>query len=430
MATIKPTMNPGVIWARSAAIGNVTPPPQLKIDTGYFFAEKPLHDNFNSKLQQTDTMMVHIQENGITTWDAVTDYQEGGYTKEGTITYMAINPDVAVIPYANKNKQPAITPTYWERIYPTKKSVANDLINGDFQVWQRGVAFLGITTTSEFTADRWMAFCMDPTDSISVKRSSHAYTATNIEVGNHDVAPFWLVINASGLSDQINLQQRIENPVQFANKTYTVSFQTKGIDIDSSHITIAARIVAVRGGVEIKVGTYSMGTVVSRPAVTGTRQKFVFTIDVPWAASDDMGDYDESYMELNIVMGKDAFFSTTSMFHITEVKLERGAVATSFEGRSREEELSLCQRYYQQAAGQTEVRGYTDLTSNYVAQTITFATLMRTTPTIVLTTFASTNLDILGLAFPRPDGFVYSAKAAVAPGFLMVECRYTADAEI
>lgn len=428
MATIKPTMHPGVIWARSAAIGNVTPPPQLKIDTGYFFAEKPLHDNFNSKLQQTDTMLVHIQENGITTWDAVTDYQEGGYTKEGTITYMAINPDVAVIPYANKNKQPSLTPTYWERIYPTKKSIANDLINGDFQVWQRGVAFLGITT-SEFTADRWTALCTNPIDSIIVKKSTHVYTDINIEAGHHDVAPYWLAINASGLTNQINLQQKVENPVQFANNTYTVSFQAKGVDIDSSHVTIAARIIAVRAGVNLTIGAYSMGTVVSRPAVTGTRRKLVFTIDVPWAHLDDMGDYDESYMELNIVMGKDTFFSTSSVFHLTEIKLERGAVATSFEGRSREEELSLCQRYYQEAAGQTEVRGYTDLTSNYIAQTISFATLMRTTPTMVLTTFSSTNVTNLGLAFPQPDGFVYSVEAT-APGFCLVACRYTADAEL
>lgn len=107
-ATLKPIMNPAVIWGRASAPGDVTPVPQTKINSGYLFGEKPLHEHFNAKLQDTDTMLTHMQENGIATWDTITEYQAGGLTMSVGLLYRAIQ--VAL------NKPPETEPLFWALI--------------------------------------------------------------------------------------------------------------------------------------------------------------------------------------------------------------------------------------------------------------------------------------------------------------------------
>tara|TARA_R100000234_G_scaffold97304_1_gene65682 strand:+ start:2108 stop:3238 length:1131 start_codon:yes stop_codon:yes gene_type:complete len=54
------------------------------------------------------------------------------------------------------------------------------------------------------------------------------------------------------------------------------------------------------------------------------------------------------------VGGVNAVNSTSNNIYLTGVQLEVGSVATDFEHRSFSQELTLCQRYYQQIAGKTD----------------------------------------------------------------------------
>ena len=89
--------------------------------------------------------------------------------------------------------------------------------------------------------------------------------------------------------------------------------------------------------------------------------------------------------------------STSNVFYITGAQLEVGDTATEFEHRSFDEELILCQRYYQKSYvyetapgtatqhGSWSTGGHQGGTSTaYVEGVINFERLMRATPTITL----------------------------------------------
>jgi hypothetical protein len=84
-------------------------------------------------------------------------------------------------------------------------------------------------------------------------------------------------------------------------------------------------------------------------------------------------------------------------FYITGVQLEVGTQATSFEYRQYQQELSLCQRYYQRVAPTT---GFTDMAYGYCANTTEttvgfyFRTSMRAAPSALETTGTAANYAI------------------------------------
>ena len=151
MATSKPTLTPATIWARSAATGDVTAPSQGLIDSGYKFADKPHHNHFNSKLKNTDTMLVHIQENGLPTWDANTAYQVGALTLSGGLLYQSKT--------ANTNKTPATSASDWDEIFLTAGSTGGGVwastttyVIGDVATYG-GIAYIALTASTNKRPD-------------------------------------------------------------------------------------------------------------------------------------------------------------------------------------------------------------------------------------------------------------------------------------
>ncbi len=171
----------------------------------------------------------------------------------------------------------------------------NLLINGDFQVWQRGTSFSAVG----YTADRWD--CKTASTTIS-KSSRYGRPALRITPSTT-----WRCI-----------AQYIENPNKLSGKTVTFS-----VKYNSS---MPCNIQIVHNGV-VLLTISNMGT--------GYNYTLTGTVTLPTIAASDI---------LYVRFGnRDTYDSTIDVEYI---KLEEGTIATPFVSRPFAEELAMCQRYY------------------------------------------------------------------------------------
>ena len=77
MAQSKPVMLPADIWGSSANAANKQKPNQTKLDSGWVYGEKPPHNEFNWWWELVGQMLVHLQQNGVASWDEDTIYNDG-----------------------------------------------------------------------------------------------------------------------------------------------------------------------------------------------------------------------------------------------------------------------------------------------------------------------------------------------------------------
>jgi hypothetical protein len=116
-------------------------------------------------------------------------------------------------------------------------------------------------------------------------------------------------------------------------------------------------------------------------------------------------------------------------FYVTGVQLEVGTQATSFEYRQYQQELALCQRYYQ--TGIFSMSGYFGAVGS-VGYSMQAPVVMRTTPTVVFTDTLNTNTNAgtsqanLG---PTASSVAGEAVVSGAGGFRFAR-TYTSSAEL
>ena len=217
----------------------------------------------------------------------------------------------------------------------------NLIINGGFDVWQRGTSFSGLSVYSYF-ADRWQC-------AISTTCSRSTDTPTD-EGFNYSAK-----LEAGSGGNILRMMLEDSNKLLGSN-SFTFSFWIKGS-------------VASTGGMDV-----------------GDQQSKSFSITTSWTK------ITQNFTEISTTAhggtANDYFDITSSVagdFYITGVQLELGSVATDFEHRSYGEELALCQRYFQQWAddGTTTLLASGYVVNNAIAQfNFKFNGEMRTAPTM------------------------------------------------
>jgi len=198
-----------------------------------------------------------------------------------------------------------------------KSGRKNLLINGGFDVWQRGTSFTS-TSVNEYSADRFRTEGYG----LSTTISRQSFTAGQTDVPNFPTY-FCRVATSTVSAGQFwGFQQRLETPqVMSYGQTVTVSFWVK----------------ATTGTLASGAFTYGLdSSKSSSPALTTTWQKITNTFTCGLS-----GNYSSFYL---VYLGAG---SAAISVDIAQVQLELGSVATDFEHRSYGEELALCQRYYQ-----------------------------------------------------------------------------------
>lgn len=224
----------------------------------------------------------------------------------------------------------------------------NAVINGGFDIWQRGTSVVGINGIGAYTADRW--FWYVGTQGTVSRQSTN--DTTNL--------PFIQYCarvqrnNAETQTGTYPLYYNFEtvNSIPFAGKTVTMSFYArKGANYSPTSSLLDIAIYSGTGTDQKYSSGYTGSATVGSSSVTLTTtwQRFTLTGAVGATATE---------LSLAFSMNTVGTAGAADYFEITGVQLELGSTATPFSraGGTIQGELAACQRYYfRQSATATSV---------------------------------------------------------------------------
>lgn len=257
-----------------------------------------------------------------------------------------------------------------QALMTTAQGIGNPIINGNMEIWQRGTSFVPITNNS-VSADRWKYYAPTTTAVATIQRSTNVPTVAQAGVlFNYSLElDITTADNVVAVNDLVMLGHPIEgyNWRHFAQRQFTLSFWVMSPKSGTHAIGL--------GG----AGSFS-GMYTAEYSVSSANTWEFKTITVPASpASGASWNYTNGaglYIYFPIMAGSDSYqtpgswvvgtgagvkFTTsnqqnladsnTNVFRLTGVKMEVGSVATPIQFRSFNDELALCQRYYQKSFG-------------------------------------------------------------------------------
>ena len=259
----------------------------------------------------------------------------------------------------------------------------NRIINGNFDVWQRGTTSRAWGGAGVYSADRWarMGFQSAGHERVSVSsaptglNSRFALRASSATTGE------------DGSGSRIDLSQKIENVncYDLSNQLVTVSFWVRFSAATATSSTATAfgnwncYLQYNTSTTDSAASTDTGNSISSMLTVTNGSQpttwtRYTATATVPSGTNNISVRFQYSGLGSTSSAG-------TVWYEITEIQLEAGPFATPFERRSFGQELMLCQRYYQTIRG---INGTSGATTTNVYTNLVFNE-MRTTPTLGVT---------------------------------------------
>jgi hypothetical protein len=236
----------------------------------------------------------------------------------------------------------------------------NAVINGNFDIWQRGTSF---TAGNAYTADRW--YLTGTVGAVTISRETSTVATGSL---------YSLKIAPTGAAGVVNMNQAIEtlNAIRFAGQTVTLSVDaaaTASTTISTQLWQSSSTDVAVGGSwTQITATSGGSGTV-----STSTFSKISGVYAVPSTA--------KSLLVVIVSSG-----SAGQSAFLDNVQLELGAVATTFAraGGTIQGELAACQRYYQLVTRDNYAYVGSAFTTSQAAAPIIFLQPMRVAPAISL----------------------------------------------
>jgi hypothetical protein len=195
----------------------------------------------------------------------------------------------------------------------------NYIINGAFDVWQRGTSFSN-PATSDFLADRWLVVY----DGSGATRtlSRQAFTPADLNATGFGEGQFFIrYAQTAGTGGTFNqLRTRMEDVRTLAGQTATISFWAKA----ATEVTtpLAPGILQNFGSGGGASTTQSFGSAIT---IGTTWQRFTATATIPSISGRTIGS--GNYLEFIIRLPLN---NTTFTIDIWGVQLEAGSVATPF----------------------------------------------------------------------------------------------------
>ena len=232
----------------------------------------------------------------------------------------------------------------------------NLIINGGFDIWQRGTSFSAIGN-NVFAPDRWY--------------STKVATGCTISRDTGTYSKYAMLITGDAANTAQSMTQRIEASTSFNMSLNDHTFSAKVYT--SVDRTIAIQIRSATAEDDFSGNTLQQNTSVD--LVTGWN---TVNISVPSVSAYNLG------VQLTLAFGTVGAGETVK---VEQVQLEVGSVATPFEHRSYGEELQSCLRYFWQITGASGNKdnfaiGMCHNTTQLFAQ-VHFPVAMRIEPTTV-----------------------------------------------
>jgi hypothetical protein len=223
----------------------------------------------------------------------------------------------------------------------------NVIINGNFDVWQRGISQ---TSSAYGSDDRWSNL-----NSGSTKvASQQGFTLGQTDVvGNPKYYSRTVVTSVAGAGNYVLKRQSVEGVTTFSGETVSFTFWAKA----DANKNIAVEFYQNFGSGGSPSGLVFLPS--QTVSLTTSWAKHSLTFDIPSVSGKTLGTDGNDSLSFHFWFeaGSDYNSRTNSLgqqsgtFDIAQVQLEVGDTATPFEHRSYGQELALCQRYYEQLSG-------------------------------------------------------------------------------
>lgn len=275
----------------------------------------------------------------------------------------------------------------------------NLLINGDFQVWQRGSTF--DVDVTKYTADRWVGY-------LDADKGYKPYTITNNYKRLCIVPP-----NGGG---KYLVYQHVELNNAFIRK------------ITGKTLTLSVKVLSSVAHM-ISISTYILYNSSNKPYfMLGSKQQSCIAgqytiLDLTFTIPSD-ADFDDA-KSLQIIIGSG---TTTVPVYFDYAKLEFGSLITPFVPKTFAEEILDCKRYFENI--NVNHSGYFNTTSSSEQYKYLFFVNKRIAPTVTRTSTGQiTNVKnvIVNVSTIR---FVLTFRPNVVGQFLYYDCIYDLDSEI
>jgi len=228
-----------------------------------------------------------------------------------------------------------------------KSGRKNYIINGDYDIWQRGTSGLVI---DGFLADRWLD---SGTGGTSFTISQQSFTLGQTVVPNNPIFFHRAVVTTgSGAGDRFRKIQRIKGVSSLSGKVITVSFYAKA---DSAKDMSVEFLQNFGTGGSPSSEVTAIG--VTKLTLSAVFQRFTVTVAIPSVSGKTLGTDSNDYLEFArwFDAGSDFDAQTNSLgnqsgtFDTSQAQLEDGTIATDFEYRTESEELLLCEPYFEKS---------------------------------------------------------------------------------
>jgi hypothetical protein len=231
--------------------------------------------------------------------------------------------------------QPAIPASYGT------SAGKNAVINGGFDIWQRGATSSTITGFSKtYVTDRWWALSAG-TGSFYLTRQATSDT-TNLPNIQYCARVQRTAGTTNTNAQQITNPFETVNSIPFAGKIVTLSFYARaGANFSSTSNTLAYQVLTGTGTDESQFGGYTgQASPINQTAtLTTTWQRFTYTGTIATTATE---------MAIVFTNTPTGTAGAADYFEVTGVQLELGATATTFSRAAGniQGELAACQSYY------------------------------------------------------------------------------------
>lgn len=271
---------------------------------------------------------------------------------------------------------------------------ANALMNGDFQVAQRGTSFVStgtfVNNDDAYVLDRWYILS-DGNDAIDVTQN----TAEAPFSGGYCIA-----LDVETVNKKFGIAQIIEkqNCNGLLGQTVTLSFKAK-VSSTTKLDNVKCAIVAWSGTADVVTSD-----IVSAWGVEGTNPTLIanatyentpanLNVTTSWRTFTVTAAVDTaSANNIIVFIWSDVTDTTLGDFlYVTDVKLEAGSIATPYQREAFSTAILRCQRYFVSAINTTGLwhdAGYVytpyGLTGSAFAQRLTFRVPMRSNPTVTI----------------------------------------------
>ncbi|MEI7049541.1 carbohydrate-binding protein CenC [Pseudomonas koreensis] len=355
----------------------------------------------------------------------------------GAITAAGLKPDEAQTDQLAQAIRQLSKPDPLQQ-FPAQVYRRNVLINGGFDIWQRGTTNQG-PNIGGYVADR---FRCDWNGNAGVAISQQSFAPGQSEVA--DEPQFflrWQQTQAGTAATVHRVSQAVESVRTLAGKTATVSFWARSDAARPLRVSVIQNFGSAGSeSIEKTVDVFQLDT---------SWKKYSATFRLPGIAGKMLGA--NNFLRLAF----DLPLNVLQTVDLAQIQLEEGPVSTPFEYRPVGEELMLCQRYFEKSFATwlpvranngpaTCISTFTQATpanSGQTAMTVGMLVQKRVLPTVVMycpgntsnqvwnqTVGACTGSIVQG-STERAISFATVTPVASSPGQTL-QIEWTADAEL